>query len=149
MLHLAYLTARAAFDKQLMAVMQSCFATRFGPEPFSAMLSELHHLDHARRELMYLSALRSSASQNSRQPEPFSQFDDKLRFAGSTPSAGYCKGVFVDWMRVHRPFFDRAISSLPGTILKADASYKVRVTNFIILIHLMLRNLGNQIHCPA
>ena len=97
----AFLTSRAAIDKALMSVMQACFATRFGPEPFSAMLSEMHHIDHSQHELMYLSAVKRMPIQ-----ERFSKFDDKLRYAGSCPLTGYCKGIFVDWMRTHRPYFD-------------------------------------------
>lgn len=121
----AYLTARAAFDKQLMAVMRACFSTRFGPEPFSAMLSEMRYLDHAQRELMYLAALKECPPPHLKEPESFSKFDDPLRFAGSSPSTGYCKGIFVDWMRAHRPFFDRKMAALPGEILKGDHSFKV------------------------
>ena len=67
--------------------MRSCFATRFGPEPFAAMLAELHYLDHAQRELLYLSALASSPTPHPAQtPEPFSEFSDRQRYAGVVPS---------------------------------------------------------------
>lgn len=44
---LALITARAVIDKDLMALMCTCFATGFGPEPFAALFSEMRHLDHA------------------------------------------------------------------------------------------------------
>jgi hypothetical protein len=69
---------------------------------FADMLSELHHLDHAQQELIYLSSLQSSPFPIV-SPEPFSTFDDKLPYCGSTPSVGYCKAVFVDWMRGVEP----------------------------------------------
>jgi hypothetical protein len=69
---------------------------------FADMLSELHHLDHTQQELIYLSSLRSSLFPIV-SAEPFSTFDDKLRYCGSTPSVGYCKAVFVDWMRGVEP----------------------------------------------
>ena len=122
----ALLTARAALDKSLMSVMQTCFATRFGPEPFAALLAEMRYLDHAHRELLYLSAL--SASAESAYPvdhQPFSAFGDKERYGGTVPSKNYCKAVFVDWMRAHRPFFDRVMASLPGTVLKGDHTFWV------------------------
>jgi hypothetical protein len=33
--------------------------------------------------------------------------------------------VFVDWMWVYRPYFDRVIASLPGTVLKGDHTFWV------------------------
>ncbi|KAJ6511241.1 hypothetical protein DFH09DRAFT_1100465 [Mycena vulgaris] len=67
----AYITSRAVIDKHLMSLMRPCFATRFGPKPFAAMLSELHHLDHAQRELIYLASVKASPT-FVRSPEPFS-----------------------------------------------------------------------------
>jgi len=34
----AILTVRAAVDKQLISLMRTCFSTRFGPEPFAALM---------------------------------------------------------------------------------------------------------------
>ena len=80
--------------------MQTCFATHFGPEPFAALMSEMCHLDHAHRELLYLAAASAYPSQN--QPlEPFSEFKDKTQYAGTTPSKHYCKAIFVEWMHLH------------------------------------------------
>jgi hypothetical protein len=120
----ALLTARAAIDKDLMALMRTCFATRFGPEPFAALLSEMRHLDHAHRELMYLAAMTASPLY-AVQPEPFSEFGDRQRYAGTVPSKHYCKAVFVDWMHAHRPFFDRVMASLPAGVLKGDHTFGV------------------------
>ena len=96
-----------------------------GPEPFSALLGEMRYLDHSHRELLYLSALTVSESAHSPHLEPFSMFADKDHFAGTVPSKHYCKAVFVDWMRVHRPYFDHVIASLPGTVLKGDHTFWV------------------------
>jgi hypothetical protein len=107
-------------------MMRACFATCFGPEPFTALLAEMRHLDHAHWELLYLAAIHpSSTSTNTHSPEPFSAFDDKECYAGTQPSKHYCKAVFVDWMRAHRPFFDHVMASLPATILKADHTFGV------------------------
>ena len=90
------------------------------------MLSEMRYLDHAHREVTYLSALLSSPTAHPlEQPESFSRFDDKLRFSGTLATTQYWKGVFVDWMRAHRPFFDRVMASLSGKILKGDHTFKV------------------------
>ncbi|RDB23206.1 Werner syndrome ATP-dependent helicase [Hypsizygus marmoreus] len=132
----AYLTARGAVDKSLMAVMRTLFASRFGPEPFASLLGEMRHLHHAHRELMYLSACASSPNQPS--PASFSTFEDKARYAGTHPSTQYCKSVFVDWMRAHRVFLDRIMASLPGEILKGDHTFK--------LLKYMLRLMGEPTH---
>jgi len=119
----AILTVRAAVDKQLISLMRTCFATRFGPEPFAALMREMRHLDHAHRELLYLAAAASSAQFY--HPRPFSKFSDKNRYAGTSPSTHYCKAVFVDWMRAYRPYFDRVIAALPATVLKGDHTFGV------------------------
>jgi len=76
-------------------------------------------------ELIYLSALTVATESVTLHHEPFSAFGDKNRYAGTVPSRHYCKAVFADWMRVHRPFFDRVIASLPGTVLKGDHTFWV------------------------
>ncbi|KAK7005521.1 Werner syndrome ATP-dependent helicase [Favolaschia claudopus] len=120
----AFITARAAIDKNLLSLMRGVFNSRCGPKPFSDVLSEMHHLDHAQRELIYVAALRSSPTPIPASPEQFSTYDDKLRFCGSTPSANYCKAVFVDWMQAHRQYHDRVTASLPGKILRGDHTFK-------------------------
>jgi hypothetical protein len=56
------------------------------------MLSEMHYLDHARREVTYLSALLSSPTTHPlEQPESFSRFDDKLCFSGTLATTQYWK----------------------------------------------------------
>ena len=99
--------------------MCTCFATRFGPEPFAAMLSEMRYLDHAHRELIYSLALQASPTPHPSPsgPENYSTFDDTQRWAGKRVSTNFCKGVFVDWMHAHRVFFDRMMASLSGKIL--------------------------------
>ena len=127
----ALLTARAALDRNLMSVMRTCFATRFGPEPFAALLAEMRYLDHAHRELLYLAALVTSPeSAYPVQHQQFSAFDDKERFAGTVPSKNYCKAVFAEWMRIHRPYFDRVMASQPGSVLKADHTFWVCIISY-------------------
>ena len=103
MIAIAYLTARAAVDKNLVSVMRPCFATRFGPEPFAAMLSEMRFLDHAHRELVYTLAVKESPTPHPSPsgPVPYSGFYYKLCFAGILVSTNFCKEVFVDWMHAH------------------------------------------------
>jgi len=70
----ALLTARAAIDKGLMSLMRTCFATGLGPDPFASLLGEMCHLDHAHRELIYLSALTVATESVTLHHEPFSAF---------------------------------------------------------------------------
>lgn len=111
-----------------MAVMRTTFASRFGPEPFAALLGEMRHLRHAHHELTYLAACAFAAATSVTvgKRKPFSSFRDKGGYAGTLPSTQYCKAVFLDWSRAHRVFFDRVMASLPGDILKGDHTFKVR-----------------------
>ena len=144
----AILTVRAAVDKQLISLMRTCFSTRFGPEPFAALMREMRYLDHAHRELLYLAAATSSAQ--SHHPRPFSKFSDKNRYAGTSPSTQYCKAVFVDWMRAYRPYFDRVIAALPATVVKGDHTFGVccyfssllRYVTYILIA-------ANQVFCQT
>jgi hypothetical protein len=86
-------------------------------------MREMCHLDHAHRELLYLAT--ATSSDKFHHPRPFSKFGDKNRYAGTSPSKQYCKAVFVDWMRAHRPYFDRVIAALPATVLKGDHTFGV------------------------
>jgi hypothetical protein len=123
----AYVTARSAMDKNLMAVMRTLYSGRFGPEPFAKLLGEMRHLRHSRMELIYLAECLSRPLPAGSSRAPFSAFDDSDRYAGTHPSTQYCKAVFVDWMRAHRVYFDRVMASLPGGILKGDHTFKVVV----------------------
>ncbi|KAF8989139.1 hypothetical protein BDZ89DRAFT_231034 [Hymenopellis radicata] len=122
----AYLSARGDIDKLLLAVMRTLFTTRFGPRPCSELLNEMQHLRHANSEVSYLSAYAFFQDKyNPPPPEPFSEFDDRLRFGGTNILVKYCKMVFTEWMRAHLELFDRVIASLPGTRLAGDHTFKI------------------------
>ena len=131
----AFLTAHAAVDKNLVSIMRSCFATRFGPEPFTKMVAEMQFLDHAHLELLYVSALQSSPTSHPSPsgPESFSHINDKLRYAAKTSSTQFYSAVFVDWMQAHRVFFDRVMACLTGKILRGDHTFKVIIISFHII----------------
>ncbi|KAF9001636.1 hypothetical protein BDZ89DRAFT_1050403 [Hymenopellis radicata] len=123
----AYLTARGAVDKVLMSTTLALFSGRFGSGPLSELLSELRHLDHSNRELIYLSIYSHEREILDLPPAtPFSAFDDKSRYAGTRPSPRYCKAVFTEWMRAHTVLFDRVIASLPGRCLRGDHTFKTK-----------------------
>ncbi|KAL0956752.1 hypothetical protein HGRIS_002871 [Hohenbuehelia grisea] len=118
----AYLTARSAIDKPLVALMQPLFAGRFGPDPLASTLAEMRHLRHAELELTYLAA---ASHQKITDPPSFSEFSDKSAYAGTQPSVQFCKSVFVDYSRAFQTFYDRVVASLPGLILKGDHTFKI------------------------
>ncbi|KAK7015367.1 hypothetical protein R3P38DRAFT_3570813 [Favolaschia claudopus] len=61
----AFITARAAIDKPLLAFMRACYNSRCGPKPFSEALSEMHHLDHAQRDRPTIVSLTPSVVDDS------------------------------------------------------------------------------------
>ncbi|KAJ7673572.1 hypothetical protein B0H14DRAFT_3687689 [Mycena olivaceomarginata] len=110
---LAYVSARGAISKLMMWQMSNTFATRFGPAPFSELVSEIQHRFHADRELMYFAAA------------VFYAFDDPNGYAGSPPSVQYIKALFTDNLTAHRIYIERDIATLPLTVAKADHTFDV------------------------
>jgi hypothetical protein len=104
--------------------MCNTFATRFGPAPFSDMVSELQRKHHAELELMYLDACRSLGLYGEQIPA-FSSFDDSFGYAGSSPSIHYLKAMFVDWLLAHRVFIERVQASHAAEVLKVDHTFDV------------------------
>lgn len=102
--------------------MSNTFSTRLGPAPFSELVSEIQHRDHADRELMYLAAANFYGVQD---VTPFSVFDDPEGYAGSPPSVKYLKAMFTDFLSAIRIFIDRYISTLPLDVAKADHTFDV------------------------
>ncbi|KAJ6533866.1 hypothetical protein DFH09DRAFT_1325520 [Mycena vulgaris] len=100
--------------------MSNTFATRFGPAPFSELVSEIQHRFHAEGELMYLAAAdfygRSGVT-------PYSAFDNPNEYAGAPPSVQYTKALFTDNLTAHRIYIERDIATLPLTIAKADHTF--------------------------
>ena len=93
---LAYLSARAAVDRLIVAEMANMYVTWLGPAPYSQLVSELQHHHHVELELMYLAAAEHFGLEGLQVP-PFSAFNDPLLYAGAPPSVQYCKSIFTDW----------------------------------------------------
>ncbi|KAJ7189529.1 hypothetical protein GGX14DRAFT_609136 [Mycena pura] len=118
----AYISARGAVSKLMMAQMSNTFAARFGPAPFSELVSEIQHRFHADGELMYLSAAEFYGRTN---VESFSAFDDPQGYAGSPPSVPYLKGLFTDNISAYRIFIERFIASLSLTVAAGDHTFQL------------------------
>ncbi|KIK58696.1 hypothetical protein GYMLUDRAFT_245792 [Collybiopsis luxurians FD-317 M1] len=121
----AYLTAQGAVDKLVIDQMKSCFAGRFGPEPFSKMLCELQTLQHSRRELMYLSAAASYGLSGSQQVPAFPAFDNPMKYAGTSPSIQYLKCIWTDYHAAVKIYMDRIQASLSGFKLAGDHTFRI------------------------
>ncbi|KAK1232444.1 hypothetical protein PQX77_004420 [Marasmius sp. AFHP31] len=120
----AYLSTRGALDRSVMDQMKACFATRFGPEPFSKLLLELQMLEHSRRELMYLAAARFYGLSGSLVP-PFPSFKDPATYAGAVTSTQYLKCLWTDYQSSIKIYADRIQASLTGFKLSGDHTFKV------------------------
>ncbi|KAJ6603953.1 hypothetical protein B0H10DRAFT_2229471 [Mycena sp. CBHHK59/15] len=102
--------------------MSNTFAARFGPAPFSELVSEIQHRYHADGELMYLSAADFYGRTN---VQSFSAFDDPQGYAGSPPSVPYLKALFTDNVSAYRIFIERFIASLPLTVAAGDHTFQL------------------------
>jgi hypothetical protein len=102
-----------AIDKTVVSMMCALFPSRFGPEPFAALLSELRHLKHSQLELIYL-ATCFSRSNDENHFSPFSKYNDQNAYAGRYPS----HLTASSWIEL-------LVASLPGTVLKSDYTFKV------------------------
>jgi hypothetical protein len=144
---IAYLSACGAIDRGMMSQMCNTFATRFGPSPFSEMVSELQRKHHAELELMYLDAGRHYKLHGEAQVPPFPAFDDPLRYAGAPPSVQYLKGLFVDWLTAHRLFIERAQACLSALVMKVDHTFHVCACGacFILKSHFVVYTVP-QVH---
>jgi hypothetical protein len=76
---LAYLSARAAVDRLIVADVANTYATRLGPAPYSQLVSELQHRHHAELELIYLTAAECLGLEGLQVPA----FNDPLLYAGA------------------------------------------------------------------
>ncbi|KAF8170859.1 hypothetical protein K438DRAFT_203349 [Mycena galopus ATCC 62051] len=118
----AYISARGAVSKLMMAQMSNTFAARFGPAPFSELVSEIQHRFHADGELMYLSAADVYGRTN---VKSFSAFDDLQGYAASPPLIPYLKGFFTDNVSAYRIFIERFIASLSLTVAAGDHTFQL------------------------
>jgi hypothetical protein len=106
----------------MMWQMCNTFASRFGPAPFSEMVSEIQQRHHADGELMYLGAVNFYAQRGCKS---YSKFDDPQEYAGIPPSIPYLKALFTDFISAIRIYIERDIATLPLTVAKADHTFDV------------------------
>ncbi|KAJ7474233.1 hypothetical protein FB451DRAFT_1398222 [Mycena latifolia] len=102
--------------------MSNTFAARFGPAPFSELVSEIQHRFHADGELMYLAAADFYGQSK---VKSFSAFDDPQGYSGSPPSVSYLKALFTDNVAAYRIYIERYIASLPLTVGSGDHTFQL------------------------
>lgn len=125
----------------MMQQMCNTFATRFGPAPFSELVSEIQHRLHADGELMYLAAADFYGQHG---VKPFSAFSDPNGYAGTPPSVKYLKALFTDNLTAHRIFIERDISTLPLGVAKTDHTFDVRLPLISMGCMILMRNLNSS-----
>ncbi|KAJ7938082.1 hypothetical protein B0H13DRAFT_2261376 [Mycena leptocephala] len=116
----AYISARGAVSKLMMWQMSNTFATRFGPAPFSELVSEIQHRFHMGGELMYFGAANFYGQSTVKR---FSAFNDREGYARSPPSVPYLKGLFTDYIKAHRIYIERDVATKPLTVGKGDHTF--------------------------
>ncbi|KAJ6449147.1 hypothetical protein C8R47DRAFT_1265583 [Mycena vitilis] len=116
----SYISARGAISKVMMWQICNTSATRFGPGPFSGLVSEIQHRQHADIELMYLGAADHYGQSGC---PPCSAFDDPAGYAGSPPSVPYIRGMFTDYVTAHRIYIERDIATKPLTVASQDHTF--------------------------
>ncbi|KAF8188822.1 hypothetical protein K438DRAFT_1764080 [Mycena galopus ATCC 62051] len=118
----AYLSTRSAIDKQVMVEVVNLFSSRVGPAPYAELYSESQRRAHAERELIWLAAAEHHGFTDL---PPFSSFDDRLGYGGSSMSVKYIRAMFVDWFSAHRIFMDRCMAANSGLKLANDHTFWV------------------------
>ncbi|KAJ6593172.1 hypothetical protein B0H19DRAFT_1055800 [Mycena capillaripes] len=94
--------------------------TRFGPAPFSGLVSEIQYRHHANMKLMYLAAADFYGQSGL---PPFSPFEDPAGFAGSPPSVPCIRGMLTDYISTHCIYVERDTATKPLTIASQDHTF--------------------------
>lgn len=140
----AILTHSSAISRHAADLMRSLLQNSVGPKLFVKVFRELHMLRHDRLEMQYLSAVKynmdrrrmddqsnleaffgSATVGSSEIPKPFSDFDDKLGYAGWVPTTTYLRTVYTALLDEFRPLIDKELMVIDGKVLKGDHSFKL------------------------
>ncbi|CEP13321.1 hypothetical protein [Parasitella parasitica] len=131
----AHLTKRSGISKNLGKLIRFGAQSSLGQSKLSKILNEFHHLRHDENELRYLDTLTNFLKIQEQLPGftnvegikkvEFSPFEDKEKYSGSVPSAGYLTYVYCSMIQDPRPLMDQLLSLLDGGFLKADHSFKI------------------------
>ena len=121
----AFFTFRAGVDNSVISLMRALFGKGVRPESFAETILEMHskkyHEDYLLREF---EIERSSAFFVTRRPPMFSEFADKLNYAGLVPTGRYLAQVYKLYNATIKNHLEKEIKKQPCSRFHIDASYK-------------------------
>jgi hypothetical protein len=119
----------------MVAMMANTFASRFGPAPFTKLVSEIQLRHHAEREIQYLAAAEHFGFYGKSQIPPFSAFHSSMEYAGLNISVKYIANVFIEWFNSVRIYFERVMASQGAIRLAGDHTFSVIHIMYSIQCH--------------
>ena len=123
-----YMTHRSGLSKPVGDLYRSCVQNSVGPKRFSKILREMHMLKYSRRRLQYLQAIFFRRKYPTLEQKPivsFSQFDDRLKYAGHLSSPQYLRSFYTSFIGEMRHLMDKQMQALDGIYLKGDHTFKI------------------------
>ncbi|GAA5803691.1 hypothetical protein HPULCUR_009174 [Helicostylum pulchrum] len=130
----AILTHKSGISKDLCNVMRPLFQHGVGPHRLSKVIRILHTQRFDELQFVYYNGINdfkpNVASQllngaESQTFDQFSNFSDRMKYNGYTPSSNYLSYVYSSLVAEYRIFIDQHTSQLDGIILKLDHSFKI------------------------
>jgi len=123
--HLSY---RGGLTGRLVALMRGCFLQGIGPAPFANLVRMNHLRRYEQLHLQYLETVYSRSQMplsHTGKYQSFSAFDDCDGYAGYTPSSGYFRNFYVNYIGSHAAEMDQYTAMLSAACLQIDHSFKV------------------------
>ncbi|KAJ7174303.1 hypothetical protein C8R46DRAFT_88386 [Mycena filopes] len=124
----AFLTHRSGVDKTVMTLIRAGMANSMNSNSWAKVLRELHFREKDLRELNYLYAVMTEQAKGNHAVkvyEPFSDFEDRSKYAGFTPHRTYITAIYVDYMDHIRSPLDQCVAALKCEFAKWDHSHKL------------------------
>ena len=118
----AILSHKAGIDKVLHNLLRPLLDKSFQFEALSKMLLELHSKKYFLSYIGHLSKYEKSVLRSD--VKPFSEFDDKLKYAGAVPSANYLSSMYKKQGQEIRALLDQEVKKIACKTLAVDGSSK-------------------------
>lgn len=122
----AFFTHRGAVDLSIVDLMRPLYNKSFRPASFSSMMKELATKRHTKE---YIKREHDIKAKRAGRPDfkrdvLFSEFGDKMQFAGKYPSGRYLSHVYKRYANTLQQHFSREVKKRDSNQLSWDASYK-------------------------
>ncbi|GAA5803754.1 hypothetical protein HPULCUR_009238 [Helicostylum pulchrum] len=130
----AILTHKSGISKDLCNVMRPLFQHGVGPNRLSKVIRILYTQRFDELQFVYYNGINdfkpNVASQllngaESQTFDQFSNFSDRMKYNGYTPSSNYLSYVYSSLVAEYQIFIDQHTSQFDGIILKLDHSFKI------------------------